>query len=180
MLHTLARTLRIAAVGLALAGSAVWADTAAPLNTTADGIAMDGFDVVAYFTDNAPAKGKPEFAVEHAGAKWLFATQAHADAFKANPEAYSPQSNGWCSYAVSEGYAADVDFVNGWAVIDKALYLNWNQEVRDTFLAEQAKRVPAAKANWPTVSAGVADGSVEIYRHAGDPSVKIVHPQPLN
>lgn len=179
MLNIVTRTLRIAAVGLALAAAPLWAETSAPLNTTADGIAMDGFDVVAYFTDNAPAKGKPEFAVEQDGATWLFASQAHADAFKANPAAYSPKSNGWCSHAVSEGYAAEVDFVQGWTIIDNALYLNWDKSVRDVFVAEKDKRVPASATNWPTVSGKLADGSLKPETHANN-GVSIAHPQPLN
>lgn len=180
MFHTALRSLRGAALGLALTASAAFAQSAAPLNKTADGIAMDGFDVVAYFTDKAPAKGLPEHAVEYEGATWLFATKAHADAFKANPAGFAPKSNGWCSYAVSEGYSAEVDFVKGWAVIDNALYLNWSEPVRDTFVAEQSKRIPASQANWPTVSAALADGSAKPYLHADDASVGISHPQPLN
>lgn len=179
MLTTLTRILKIAAVGLALVASPGLAETAAPLNATTDGIAMDGFDVVAYFTDNAPAKGKPELVVEHQGAKWLFATQEHADAFKANPEAYAPKSNGWCSYAVSEGYAAEVDFVNGWTIIDNALYLNWDKSIRDVFVAEKDKRVPASATNWPTVSGKLADGSLKAETHANN-GVAIAHPQQLN
>lgn len=148
------------------------------LNKGADGIAMDGFDVVAYF-HGAPAKGSPEHAVSHAGATWLFASAEHAAAFAADPAAYAPQHNGWCSYAVSKGYAAEVDFVNGWVVIDGKLYLNWDASVREDFVAEQSARIPAAEANSARVLAGLLDGSTEFYRHADDASVGISHPQSL-
>ena len=90
------------------------AEAAAPLNVTADGVAMDGFDVVAYFTDGAPAKGNVSHAVEYQGAQWLFSSAEHAANVSARIPPVMPrtQINGWCSYAVSEGYAADVDFVN--------------------------------------------------------------------
>jgi YHS domain-containing protein len=172
------RAMLLALALLAGVGTAI-AETAAPLNQTADGVAMDGFDVVAYFTDGAPAKGDAAHFVEYQGAEWRFSSAENAAAFAAEPARYAPQSNGWCSYAVSEGYSAEVDFVNGWAVVDGALYLNWDQSVRDQFVAEQSTRIPASKANWPTVSAGITDGSVELYRHADDPSVGIAHPQPL-
>jgi YHS domain-containing protein len=166
-------------LGMMVGATMAIAETAAPLNQTAEGIAMDGFDVVSYFTGGAPAKGDVSHAVEYQGAQWLFASQQNADAFGADPARYAPRNNGWCSYAVSEGYGAEVDFVNGWAVIDDALYLNWDQSVRDLFLAEQDTRIAASQANWPAVSAGIADGSVELYRHADDASVGISHPQSL-
>jgi YHS domain-containing protein len=173
--------LRAMLLVLAMLGGAgmALAETAAPLNQTEDGVAMDGFDVVAYFTDGAPAKGDAAHAVDYQGAQWLFASAENAAAFAADPARYAPRSNGWCSYAVSEGYGAEVDFVNGWAVVDGALYLNWDPAVRDLFLAEQDKRIPASQANWPTVSAGITDGSVALYRHADDASVGISHPQAL-
>jgi YHS domain-containing protein len=153
------------------------ANAAAPLNVTADGVAMDGFDVVAYFTDGAPAKGSAGHVVEYQGAQWLFSSAEHAATFSADPARYAPRNNGWCSYAVSEGYAADVDFVNGWSVIDGALFLNYSEEVRAEFLASKDRRIPATRMNWPTVAAGLVDGSVTLYRHADDPAAGITHPQ---
>jgi YHS domain-containing protein len=181
MIQSIFGTLRGAAIGflMVLGATMASADTKGPLNQTADGIAMDGFDVVAYFADAKAAKGDAAFGVDYEGARWLFSSQDNADAFSADPAHYAPKNNGWCSYAVSEGYGAEVDFVNGWSVVDDALYLNWDKSTRDLFLAEQAKRIPASAANWPTVSAGLADGSVELYRHADDASVGIAHPQQL-
>ncbi len=181
MIRSLIARFRHLALGMVLAISAtmVFAEASAPLNKTSDGIAMDGFDVVSYFTDAAPAKGDASFAVEHEGAQWLFSSQEHADAFSADPARYAPKNNGWCSYAVSEGYGAEVDFVNGWSVVDDALYLNWDKSTRELFLSEQDKRNPASQANWPAVSAGLIDGSVELYRHVDDATVGIVHPQQL-
>jgi YHS domain-containing protein len=165
---------------MALPGATASAQTTAPLNQTTEGVAMDGFDVVAYFADGAPAKGTPDHAVEYQGAQWLFSSAAHAATFSADPAKYAPKNNGWCSYAVSEGYAADVDFVDGWSVIDGALYLNYSEPVRAIFLSEQARRVPASATNWPTVATGLADGSITVSRHAEDPDVKISHPQTLD
>jgi hypothetical protein len=165
---------------LALSASAALAQPEGPLNATPAGIAMDGFDVVAYQTQGAPALGLADHAVTHAGATWLFSSAAHAAAFAADPARYEPRHNGWCSYAVSEGYGAEVDFVNGWAVIDGALYLNWDAGTRDLFVADQARRVPAAAANWPGLAAGLSAGTAEFYRHADDPAVGISHPQRLD
>jgi hypothetical protein len=146
------------------------------VNTTKDGFAIDGFDAVAYFEDGRPVKGLPEFSVNHKDVTWLFASAAHRDAFAADPGRFEPQFNGWCSYAVSEGYGAEVDFVKGWAVLDEKLYLNWDEDTKNLFVAEQTSRRPAAEENWPAVSTGMVDGSVETYRHETE-GVDIVHPQ---
>lgn len=150
------------------------------VNATPEGVAVDGFDVVAYFTDNAPAEGLPEHSVSYLGKEWHFATAEHAAMFAAEPAKYAPQVNGYCSYAASEGYAAEVDVINGWAVIDGKLYLNWDKAVRDTFVAEKDARIPKVETNSSKVLAGLIDGTTAFYPHSSDPSVGISHPQSLN
>ena len=71
----------------------------------AAGHAIDGYDTVAYFADGQPQPGSAEFSHEWNGATWLFASAAHRDAFKAEPERYAPQFGGYCAYAVSKGHA---------------------------------------------------------------------------
>lgn len=161
-------------LGSALAGAA---DADEFVNALPDGVAMDGFDVVAYF-NGAPAKGDESHSVEHKGATWLFSTAENAAAFAADPAAYEPRYNGWCAYAASEGYGAEVDFVDGWSVLDGRLYLNWDAETRDVFEAEQAPRIERADRNWPDLHDGLRDGSADLYRHAQE-GVDIAHPQQL-
>lgn len=145
------------------------------VNALPDSIAMDGFDVVAYF-NGAPAKGDSSHSVDHKGVTWLFSSAENAAAFAGDPAAYEPRYNGWCAYAASEGYGAEVDFVNGWSVIDGALYLNWDAETRALFGAEQSSRIEQAEQNWPDLHAGLLDGSAAMYTHAGE-GVAITHPQ---
>ena len=124
-------------------------------------------------TDRSP------HSLHHEGRPVYFCSAGCKAKFSADPARYAPRNNGWCTYAVSEGYSAEVDFVDGWSVLDGALYLNWDASVRDTFLADREWRIPAANENWPTVAAGLADGSITTYRHADDSSVGITHPQSL-
>ena len=112
---------------LSLAG----AHAAQLVNTTADGVAMDGYDPVNYFTDQTAAKGSPDFHAEWNGATYWFLSPQHRDTFAADPAKYAPQYNGWCAWAVSEGYAAEVDVINGWLVHDGKLYVNWDRQVRN-------------------------------------------------
>ena len=102
-------------------------------------VAMDGFDVVAYFKQSKPVKGDTQFKVDYKGKSWLFSSAQNAVAFEQSPADFEPQFNGWCAYGVSEGYGAEVDFVNGWSVLDGKLYLNWDAAVRKDFLDELIK-----------------------------------------
>ena len=63
----------------------------APINVDANGVALKGYDPVAYFTEGQPVKGQEELQHEWQGAKWLFASQEHRAMFLENPEKYAPQ-----------------------------------------------------------------------------------------
>jgi hypothetical protein len=69
------------------------------------GIALNGFDPVAYFDRSRPVPGKPEHEVQHGGATWRFATQANRDAFLAAPDVYSPLFGGHDPLAIAAGRA---------------------------------------------------------------------------
>ena len=64
--------------------------------------AINGYDTVAYFTDNKPLEGRDNLVTEWMGAKWKFATQANLELFKANPEKYAPQYGGYCAYGITQ------------------------------------------------------------------------------
>ena len=66
-----------------------------PINTNWQGVAIKGYDPVAYFTKGQPIKGKKEFEFEWNGAKWRFADAEHRDLFKSDPEKYAPQYGGY-------------------------------------------------------------------------------------
>ncbi len=65
------------------------------VNQGSDGIAIKGYDTVAYFTMGKPVKGEEQYAHEWNGAKWLFSNRAHLALFAANPERYVPQFGGY-------------------------------------------------------------------------------------
>jgi len=148
------------------------------VNTTATGVAVDGFDMVAYFELGYPVKGHTDHSVTYKGATWLFATSGHRSAFVADPAGYAPNYNGFCAVAVSEGAAAEVDFVSGWVIVNGELFLNWSADVKRIFLKEISERLPAADRNWPDVHSDMRLGFRQIARHADFPEENIVHPQP--
>jgi YHS domain-containing protein len=116
------------------------------------GVAVGGYDPVAYFTDGKPVQGKSDITLEHQGATWRFANAANREAFKAAPDRYAPQYGGYCAWAVSQGYTAKGD-PNAWAVQEGKLYLNYNKSVQRDWAKDIAGNVKKADANWPEVLA---------------------------
>jgi YHS domain-containing protein len=116
-------------------------------NTNADGLALRGFDAVAYFAVDSAVKGDPKFEYAWNGAKWLFSSEENMKKFQENPEAYAPQFGGYCSFAVSEGYTADGD-PEAWKIADGKLFLNYNKQVKEKWEQNQAERIEKGKSNW--------------------------------
>lgn len=66
-----------------------------PINTNWQGLAIKGYDPVAYFVDGRPIEGKKAFEIQWSDAKWWFANAEHRDLFKSDPEKYAPQYGGY-------------------------------------------------------------------------------------
>jgi YHS domain-containing protein len=73
--------------------SAAWA--AGPLNTDEHGLAIKGYDPVAYFKQGKPLKGTEKFTYQWMGGKWRFVSAEHLDLFKSDPEKYAPRYGGY-------------------------------------------------------------------------------------
>jgi YHS domain-containing protein len=138
------------ALVFAAAGAAAPALADQPPVYAVGGGAIRGYDPVAYFTDRKPAKGKAEFSYDWQGAKWLFASAAHRDAFAKAPETYAPRYGGYCAYGVSQGYAVKVE-PDAWSIVDGKLYLNYDKSVQKTWLKNTPGYVADADKKWPAV-----------------------------
>ncbi len=160
----------LAVIVLVLAGRAA-ADTATTFNATPDGIAIGGWDTVAYFTENRAVEGSPAISHDWQGATWLFASAEHRDLFAADPEAYAPQFGGWCAFALSVGeYAAEVDPESAWTIHEDQLFLNWDAGVRKRWERNGiGKGVETGRGNWLRVSRQILDGEARYSRKAGSP-----------
>ena len=122
---------------------------ASPVNVLAGGgIAIHGYDPVAYFADGGPRKGRPDIALDHAGARWLFSSEANRDRFRAEPEKYLPAYGGYCAYGVAQGYLVKID-PEAWAIVNGRLYLNYDRSVAQTWRKDVPGYVAKADANWP-------------------------------
>ncbi|HWB26928.1 MAG TPA: YHS domain-containing (seleno)protein [Chitinophagaceae bacterium] len=115
-----------------------------------DGIAVHGYDVVAYFTKSQPVKGDSKFALKWNNATWYFASQADLDLFKASPAKYAPQYGGYCAYGLSQGHKASTK-PEAWTIINGKLYLNYNMDVKDKWQKDTNGYIVKADANWPAL-----------------------------
>lgn len=114
------------------------------------GVAVGGYDAVAYFTEGKAIKGKAEITLSHDGAAWRFASEAARDSFKANPVKYAPQYGGYCAYAVAMGYTAKGD-PDAWSIVDGKLYLNYNLPTKAVWEKDIPGYIRKGDANWPGV-----------------------------
>jgi YHS domain-containing protein len=118
------------------------------------GVAIQGYDVVAYFTDNAAVKGNAQLVHTWNGVEWRFATAEHRDAFAKEPARYAPAFGGYCAYGVSRGYAVDID-PQAFAVVDGTLYLNYSRSVQRTWNEDRPGYIEKARQRWPEILAGL-------------------------
>lgn len=114
------------------------------------GVAVGGYDPVAYFTEKKPVAGKADITLQHEGTAWRFATAANRDAFKADPSKYAPQYGGYCAWAVSQGYTAKGD-PKVWSITAGKLYLNYDKSVQSGWEKDVPGLIRKADANWPAV-----------------------------
>ena len=119
---------------------------------TEDGIAIRGTDPVAYFTESKPVKGNPDFSYEWGNTTWHFSSEENKNLFSENPEKYAPQYGGFCAWAVSEGYTAEID-PNAWKIVDDKLYLNYSKGVQKKWEKDIPKHIEKANTNWVDISA---------------------------
>ena len=78
-------------------------------NVSADGIGIDGYSPVSYFTEGKPQRGNPAFAVEHRGVTYLLTSKHQVQQFKQDPDRYVPAYGGWCAFgmAVQDKFPVD-------------------------------------------------------------------------
>lgn len=114
------------------------------------GIAINGYDPVAYFTQGAAVPGTDAYASDWNGAKLLFASAENKAMFDADPDAYAPRYGGYCAYAVSKGATAPTD-PEAWTVHEGRLYLNFSTDVRALWRQDIPGNVARADENWPGV-----------------------------
>ena len=121
-----------------------------PVNKSRGGVAIKGYDPVAYFEQGEPVKGSNEFQHEWQGATWRFSSVSNRDLFAADPDKYAPRYGGYCAYAVSQGSTADID-PEAWTIVEDKLYLNYNRQVREIWAKDIPGNIKKADRHWPEI-----------------------------
>ncbi|MFK8083573.1 MAG: YHS domain-containing (seleno)protein [Granulosicoccus sp.] len=132
------RLLAVVAIGFASLTTTGMALAAEPVNTLEkkglfgykpSGVAIRGYDTVAYFTQGAPVEGLESLSTEWEGATWQFSSQEHLELFEADPTKYAPQYGGYCAYGVAKDGLVKIEPEN-WTIVDDKLYLNFDEKVQ--------------------------------------------------
>jgi YHS domain-containing protein len=95
-------------------------------------VAIDGYDLTSYFTDNKAIKGSEKFKAEHKGAVYFFKSKENKQTFLDNPTKYLPEYGGWCAYAMgAKAEKVSID-PKTFIITDGKLYLFYNSYFNDT------------------------------------------------
>ncbi|MCR8725423.1 YHS domain-containing (seleno)protein [Frigidibacter sp. ROC022] len=132
----------------ALAWPAGRALAKAPALFSTGGLAIHGYDPVAYFTDSRPVQGDPKIALKWGGAMWLFASVGNRSAFETDARAYAPQYGGYCAYAMAQGAVATT-VPEAWTVHEGRLFLNFSTGVRRIWRQDISGNIRKADGFWP-------------------------------
>lgn len=144
--------LIVATLILSVAASAQTAELRRKtFNLSPSGIAIDGYDPVAYFSANKAVKGKKEINGLYNGVLYYFATLKNKELFKADPEKYEPQYGGWCAYAMgATGEKVEID-PDTFKIVDGRLYLFYNKFFNNTLKTwnkDESRLKSHADKNW--------------------------------
>jgi YHS domain-containing protein len=130
---------------------AALAPAAEVINIDKNGLALQGYDPVAYFTDGKPVKGSPQFTASYKGATYQFASEKHKQLFEKSPAKYEPQFGGFCGYAASINKLAPIQ-VEYFQVLHDRLILQHNKKAWDLWHKNVEGNLKKADSNWPTLS----------------------------
>ena len=114
------------------------------------GLALSGFDPVAYFTDASPVQGRREYEYTLRAVTWRFRNEGNRAAFVANPDVYTPQLGGYDAVSAARGVAAP-GHPALFLIHERRLYLFYTPETRDEFAADPQGVWTRALGRWPEV-----------------------------
>jgi hypothetical protein len=146
----------LVAVAITLAAPAAPAATTEQLVVDRNsGLAISGFDPVAYFIDGASLLGKQDIEHRFAGAVWRFRNEGNRAAFVEDPEVYWPRFGGYDPTGIARGVAVPGD-PRLWLIVGGRLYFFYTQEARDAFAANPDSFGASAERAWPAVQSTLA------------------------
>ena len=115
-----------------------------------NGLAVGGYDTVAYFSDAKPVLGKRSQAVMWKGAIWQFRSASNRIKFESDPWAFAPSFGGYCAYGMSIGLASTTS-PDAWRIYNNKLFLIHNLKTREIWERDIDGNIASANHNWPAV-----------------------------
>lgn len=116
-----------------------------------DGIALRGYDPVAFFKEKQAMLGLLLYYVDYKGAIFYFSSKDNKEAFEEEPERYLPQYGGFCAFGVANGYKAASNPA-AFSIVNEKLYLHSSREARAEWSLNRERLIERADQNWPGVS----------------------------
>jgi YHS domain-containing protein len=120
------------------------------VNVDKHGLALQGYDAVAFFTQHQPVLGSAQFQSTYGTATYDFASAADKAAFDKDPAKYAPQFGGYCAYGVSRGHTAPVE-VAAFQIVDGRLLMQYDTDIRDSFNEDTQGNLKLAQQKWPAL-----------------------------
>ncbi|MCW8879130.1 MAG: YHS domain-containing protein [Kangiellaceae bacterium] len=112
-----------------------------------EGVAIEGFDTVAYFEQDKAVKGNRNFSYSYKGSIWNFSSEENRTKFINNPDKFAPEYGGYCAYAMSKGLVVSSD-PEAYTLHDGKLYLNYSFSVRNTWRKDIPAYLAKSEINW--------------------------------
>jgi hypothetical protein len=144
---------------LAAVGTEPWSSRAATTEQVVvdrlTGLAVSGFDPVAYYTEHEATLGRETLELSYAGAVWRFRNEGNRAAFAADPHVYMPRFGGYDPMSVARGLSVP-GHPEIWAISAQRLYLFSSRQSRAAFLAQPDRAQSIAERNWPDVARTLA------------------------
>ncbi|MFN4028048.1 MAG: YHS domain-containing (seleno)protein [Flavobacterium sp.] len=119
-------------------------------NNLKDGVAIQGYDPVAYFVEGKAVLGLKEIKTQYDNATYYFATDVNKEEFVKNPDKFVPQYGGYCAYGLSKGYKAPID-PKAFTIVEDKLYLNYSLDVKAEWMKQREERIVKANENWEKI-----------------------------
>ncbi|WOO39297.1 YHS domain-containing (seleno)protein [Rubellicoccus peritrichatus] len=137
----------LAVVSILLAACSTTPEGPIPMVNTEQGVALKGYDPVAYFTEGKPTPGNETISADWEDVTYHFSSEENRREFEANPERYVPQYGGYCAYAIAINRIADID-PEEWAIVDDKLYLNANFLAQGLWDADRDGNIESGDKYW--------------------------------
>jgi YHS domain-containing protein len=148
--HGLIRLATAVALAMGVAAGAPALAAGPDVNATVTGLALRGYDPVAYFTDGKPVPGDFTITAQHGGATYRFASEDHKERFLKDLAKYLPEYGGFCAFGTAKGVKVDGD-PTVWKIVDNKLYLNLAPAVAERWDQDIAGNIKTADEKWRAV-----------------------------